>query len=56
MPGSNAERIGLKAGDALVRLNDQTVPIGMDVADALEDVAPGSPITLLVARNNRRWS
>jgi hypothetical protein len=52
MPGSNAERIGLKAEDAVVRLNDHTLPAGMDVADALEDTMPGSQITLLVARNN----
>jgi hypothetical protein len=52
VPGSNAERIGLKAGDAVVRLNDQPMPAGMDVADALEEVTPGSRITLLVARDN----
>jgi len=52
MPGSNAERIGLKAGDVLVRLNDETVPDPMDVADALEDTPPGSTIALLVARDN----
>ena len=51
-PGSNAERIGVKAGDVLVRLNDQTVPSSMDVADALEDTPPGATITLLVARAN----
>jgi poly(3-hydroxybutyrate) depolymerase len=50
--GSNAERIGIKAGDAVVRLNGQTVSGAMDVADALDAIAPGSPITLLVARNN----
>jgi hypothetical protein len=50
--GSNADRIGLKAGDVLVRLNDQTVPGPMDVADALEDLPPGSKIELLVARDN----
>src|SRR5947208_9107477 len=49
MPGSNADRIGLKAGDVLVRLNDQTVPAPMDVADAIEDTPPGSKIDLLVA-------
>ena len=52
MPGSNAERLGLKAGDGVVRLNDQPIPTGLDIAEALEDVAPGTPITLLVARNN----
>ncbi|HKB09334.1 MAG TPA: PDZ domain-containing protein [Vicinamibacterales bacterium] len=52
MPGSNAERIGLKPGDMVVRLNDQTVPASVDVGDALEDVPPGSKIDLLVARDN----
>ncbi|MFI5178025.1 MAG: PDZ domain-containing protein [Vicinamibacterales bacterium] len=52
MPGSGAERIGLKAGDVLVRLNDQTVPGGENIADALEDIKPGAHIELLVARDN----
>jgi PDZ domain-containing protein len=52
MPGSNAERIGLKAGDVLVRLNDQTVPSSIEVGEALEDTPPGSKIELLVARDN----
>jgi len=53
MPGSNAEKIGLKAGDGVVRLNDKPIPSGLELADALEDVAPGTPITLLVARDNQ---
>jgi hypothetical protein len=52
MPGSGAERIGLKPGDVLVRLNDQPVPGGENIADALEDVKPGAHIELLVARGN----
>lgn len=52
LPGSNAERIGLEAGDVPVHLNDQTAPSSVDVADALEDVKSGSRIELLVARNN----
>ncbi|HEY6213349.1 MAG TPA: PDZ domain-containing protein [Vicinamibacterales bacterium] len=52
MAGSNAERIGLKPGDALLRVNDQTVHIEIDVAEAFEDVAPGSKIALLVVREN----
>ena len=52
MPGSNADKIGLKGGDVLVRLNDQTVRAGTDVQDALEDIEPGAHIDLLVARNN----
>ena len=51
-PGSNADRIGLKAGDVLVRLNDQSVPSSLDVGEALEDTPPGSKIELLVARDN----
>jgi poly(3-hydroxybutyrate) depolymerase len=52
MPGTSAERIGLKAGDAVVRVNDKTIPAGMDLADMLEELEPGSHIDLLVARNN----
>ncbi len=52
MPGSNADRIGLKPGDVLVRVNDQSASASTDVADALDDMPPGSTITLLVARDN----
>jgi poly(3-hydroxybutyrate) depolymerase len=52
MPGSNAETIGLKAGDGLVRLNGKPLPGGMDLGDALEEIGAGAAITLLVARNN----
>ena len=51
-PGSNADRIGLKAGDALVRVNDQSASASADVADALDGMPPGSKLTLLVARDN----
>jgi hypothetical protein len=51
-PGSNAERIGLKAGDVLLRLNDRSVAAASDVADALSDEPPGSKITLTVVREN----
>ena len=36
----------------MVRLNGKTMPAGMDLADVLEDVEPGSAIELLVSRNN----
>jgi membrane-associated protease RseP (regulator of RpoE activity) len=52
VPGSNAERIGLKAGDVLLRLNDRSVAAASDVADALSDEPPGSTIALTVVRNN----
>jgi poly(3-hydroxybutyrate) depolymerase len=50
--GSNAEKLGLKAGDVLMHLNDATIPMNQDISEALEHVEPGSTITLLVARNN----
>jgi poly(3-hydroxybutyrate) depolymerase len=50
--GSNAEKLGVKPGDVLMHLNDQTIPMTQDISEALERVEPGSPITLLVARNN----
>jgi dienelactone hydrolase len=52
MPGSNAERVGVKAGDALLRLNDRSVAASADVAGALEDTPPGSKVTLMVVREN----
>ena len=53
LPGTNAERMGLKTGDVLLRLNDQSVAAAADVADALSDTPPGSKIALLVARENQ---
>jgi hypothetical protein len=52
VPGSNAERIGLKAGDVLLRVNDRSVAAASDIADALADEPPGSTITLMIARDN----
>jgi len=52
IPGSNAEKIGLRRGDGVVRLNDASLN-GVDLADALDGTAPGTPITLLVARDNQ---
>ena len=52
MSGSNAERIGLRAGDALLRVNDETIHIDVEIAEAFENVRPGSKMTLLVVRDN----
>jgi len=52
IPGSNADRIGLKAGDAVVRLNDESVRVREDLDEVFEELTPGSDITLLVARDN----
>jgi membrane-associated protease RseP (regulator of RpoE activity) len=51
--GSNAARIGLKAGDVLLRVNDRSVAAASGVGDALSDEPPGSKITLLIARDNQ---
>jgi hypothetical protein len=50
--GSNAEKIGLRAGDGLVRVNDQPARIRIGVEELFEGMQPGSPLTLLVARDN----
>ena len=50
--GSNAQRMGVQAGDVLLRLNDRSVAASQDVAGALEDTPPGSTIALLVVRDN----
>jgi hypothetical protein len=52
LAGSNAEIIGLKTGDALVRVNDEAAHVGIDIAEVFERLQPGSAITLLIARNN----
>jgi dienelactone hydrolase len=51
-PGSNAERIGLKVGDVLLRVNDRSAAASADIAEALADEPPGSKIALMVVRDN----
>jgi pimeloyl-ACP methyl ester carboxylesterase len=52
VPGSNAEQFGLKVGDALVRVNDESVHVSIDIEELFERVKPGTAMTLLVARDN----
>jgi hypothetical protein len=52
VPGSNADKMGVKAGDVLLRLDDRSVSAAADVAGALEDTPPGSTITLTMVRDN----
>jgi hypothetical protein len=50
--GSNAAKIGLKAGDGIVRLNDESARVRIDIQELFAGMAPGTPIALLVARDN----
>src|SRR5262249_13005180 len=52
VPGSNAERLGLKAGDAIVRFNDESAHVQIDVEELFARIQPGATISLLVARDN----
>jgi acetyl esterase/lipase len=51
--GSNADSFGLLPGDAIVRVNERSIPPGVNVIDLLSTYEPRSRMTLLVARNNR---
>jgi hypothetical protein len=35
-----------------MHVNDRTIPMNQDIADALAEIAPGATIRLMVARNN----
>jgi len=52
-PGSNADKVGFKVGDALVRLNGETASISTDILETLSAVARGSRIDLVVSRDNK---
>jgi hypothetical protein len=38
LPGSNADRVGLKAGDAIVRLNGELVHVTIDVEEIFQGI------------------
>src|SRR5437763_9328974 len=48
--GSNAEQIGLRAGDVVLAINGQPAAPGADVADLLRSFPPGRPLIVTVAR------
>jgi hypothetical protein len=50
--GSNADRFGLLAGDVVVRVNDRMVPSGSDLLEWLSTYKPGTPLEILVSRDN----
>jgi poly(3-hydroxybutyrate) depolymerase len=51
--GSNADRIGLKRGDTIVRIDDRPVSSGRDIVLAFQGHAIGSPIRFTVSRAKR---
>jgi hypothetical protein len=50
LKGSNAEQIGLRSGDVVVRINNQPTPAGTDVAEVVRNYPPGRPLLLGVTR------
>ena len=50
--GSNAEQIGLRSGDLVVRINNQPTSPGADLAELLLGYASGRPLLLTVTRDN----
>jgi pimeloyl-ACP methyl ester carboxylesterase len=50
---SNAAAFGFRVGDALVSLNETTIPIGTDILEVLADVKRGSRVTIVVSRSNK---
>ena len=52
-PGSNADTLGFKVGDALVRVNGETVSISTDILETLSAVKRGGHVDLVVSRSNK---
>jgi dienelactone hydrolase len=50
--GSNAETFGIKPGDVIVRINQRTIPFGVDVLDLLSTYDPGTKMLIVVSRDN----
>jgi poly(3-hydroxybutyrate) depolymerase len=50
MAGSNADKVGLQAGDVIGRINGRVLPSAMDATDLLDLVDAGAPLTLSVTR------
>jgi hypothetical protein len=54
LAGSNAADIGLRAGDVLLRINDDAVPRGTDFDQMLDRCCqPGARLRMTVSRNNQ---
>jgi len=54
VPGSNAFRIGLRAGDTFVEVNGQPVQTGRDIAEGMQQWTVGAPLQFVVERRGER--
>ncbi|HUR34599.1 MAG TPA: PDZ domain-containing protein [Vicinamibacterales bacterium] len=51
--GSNADTLGLVAGDVIARVNGRVLPSAMDATDLLDLLDSGAPLTLSVTRGGQ---
>ena len=55
-PGSSADRVGIKIGDVLLRVNNTSVSSNDELETALYSYAPGDTVDLLIYRNGKQYS
>ena len=53
-PGSPADQAGLKGGDILIQLGDQTIKNLYDMTDALRAHKPGETVLVVYLRDGQR--
>ena len=55
-PGSSADRVGIKIGDVLLRVNNTSVSSNDELETVLYSYAPGDTVDLLIYRNGKQYS
>ena len=50
---SDADRAGIKVGDKVVSIDNQTIESGNDVKKAIQEKYPGDKVSIKVMRNGR---
>jgi regulator of sigma E protease len=53
MPGSLAEKAGLRVGDVIIQINDQPIRTGIEMVQAIRS-KPGIPVTIVALRDHNR--